>query len=233
MSNLTIADHILFGILAFVLPLFAVLRVRSQVPHIPSDTKIKIRLYWLNSGLLWVGVIVVAIVWWFGGRPWTEMGWRWPSDQYFPEWMILCAWFALLYLIDSMISWNSLDEHPSAMLLPKNRLELLHFSSIVSFSAAFCEEVVFRGFMVSYLLSIVDNEWGPTIAILGSAFVFSLLHAYQGWVATAKIFVLTVLFGWIFVLTGSLLPVIIIHYLVDLIGGMLGYSSAHRKEAAI
>lgn len=230
MSNLTLADHILFGILAFVLPLFAVLRVRSQVPHIPRDSDIKIRLYWLNSGLLWVGAVVVVLVWWLGGRSWMEMGWSWPSGAYFPEWMILCAWFALLYLIDAMFSWNSLEEHPSAMLLPQNKRELLHFSTVVSFSAAFCEEIVFRGFMVTYLLTIVENEWSSVIAIFGSAFVFSLLHAYQGWIATVKIFILTVLFGWIFVLTESLLPVIILHYLVDLVGGVLGFQSAHRKS---
>ena len=231
LSDLTIADHIVFGLLAFVLPVFAIFRVKNQVGSIPDDTNIKIKLYWLNSGVLWIGAAIIILLWVFSTRSWSEMGWQFPDEQWFPEWLILCAWFALLYMGDAMISWSSLDEHPSAQLLPKNWKEFLHFGTIVSGSAAICEEIVFRGFLVTYLATLITGPGGSVVAVVGSAVIFALLHAYQGWGATIKIFVLTILFGWIFILTHSLLPVIVLHFLVDFIGGLLGVASAKRVRS--
>ena len=233
MSSITLVDHILFAVLAFVLPLFAIFRVRGQVTQIPTETSLRIKLYWLNSAILWLGAIITIGVWWFSDRPWAEMGWILPGGDHTVEWIILCAWFGLLYMSDAMFSWNALDEHPSAQLLPKNRRELLHFGSVVSFSAAFCEEIIFRGFMVTYLVGLLDGMLGTVVAIVGSGLVFALLHAYQGWIATIKILILTILFGWIFVLSGSLVPVIILHFMVDLIGGFLGVANTVRKDRVL
>ena len=219
-----IADHVLFALLAFILPLFAVWYVKPQAGSIPSHTPDKIRLYWLNSMVLWFGALIVIIIWWISGRGFGILGFRLPITQPYPEWLPLVMLFVLLYMFDAFVSWNEAEESPAEALLPKNRLELFHFSTVVSLSAGICEEIVFRGFLITYLLSLTEGfPYDTFVAVAGSAFIFGVVHAYQGWGALFKIVLLSVLFALIFVLSESLLLVILLHYLVDFIGGLLAY----------
>ncbi|RLD21646.1 MAG: hypothetical protein DRI69_03485 [Bacteroidetes bacterium] len=231
MLPLTLADHIIFGLLAFVLPMFAVFRVRPQVSAIPQQTDLKIKLYWLNSGVLIFGAVVILVLWWITGRPWSEMGWSSLSSEWFPEWMLIVAFFLLLYMFDTFLSWNEMEDHPAAALLPRNWKEFAHFGSIVSLSAGFCEEIVFRGFLITYLMALfASSSYGVLIAIVLSTLIFAVLHAYQGWLAILKIALLTFMFGVIFVMTGSLWPVIILHFAVDFIGGFLSTLDALTRS---
>ncbi len=54
--------------------------------------------------------------------------------------------------------------------------------------------------------------------------MFAFGHLYQGEKAVMKILLMAILFGWIFLLTNSLLLLILIHFLVDVLGGYLAYS---------
>jgi membrane protease YdiL (CAAX protease family) len=58
-------------------------------------------------------------------------------------------------------------------------------------------------------------------AVAVPAFAFAIAHFYQGAKAVVKIFVLAIFFGYMFILSGSLLLVMILHILVDAIGGLL------------
>jgi CAAX protease family protein len=222
MFPLTLADHIIFGILAIVLPLFAIFKVSPQASSIPKQTKLKIKLYWLNSGVLCFGGLVILVLWFVTGRSWSEMGWRGVSGEWFPEWILVTAFFLLLYMFDTFLSWNETEQHPASALLPQNWKEFAHFGSIVSLSAGFCEEIVFRGFLITYLMTLFSaSSYAIWIAISLSSLIFAVLHAYQGGVAILKITFLTFMFGGIFVMTKSLWPVIILHFSVDFIGGLL------------
>jgi uncharacterized protein len=53
------------------------------------------------------------------------------------------------------------------------------------------------------------------------AVLFSLAHFYQGYKAMGKIFLLSLLFALIFIFSKSLIIVVIIHFLIDLVGGLL------------
>lgn len=222
MPPFTLVDHIFFGLLAFALPLLLVWRNNPGQILIPEETHLKIRIYWMNSAVLWVGALAVIILWFFNDRPFSAIGMRLPDASAFPHWMLLIAGFILLYFADALISWNSEDEHPAAAVLPANWREFGHFGTIVSFSAAFCEEIVFRGFLVTYLLALMhDDPNSNAIAIIGSAFIFGIVHIYQGWVAILKITLLSMLFAWLFILTKSLLVLISLHFIVDFSSGML------------
>lgn len=217
-------DHILFALLAFVLPLFAVWVVKPQTAHIPQTTREKVRIYWANSAVLWVGAIIVIALWLIMGRGFDILGFTLPGKTNFPEWFLLVMFFILLYMFDAFASWNEGEDSPAEALLPKNRKELFHFSTVVSASAAICEEIVFRGFLITYVLSICGE--GPKcalIAILGTSIIFGIVHAYQGWSALLKIAFLSVLFATIFYLSESLLIVIVLHFLVDFFGGWISY----------
>jgi membrane protease YdiL (CAAX protease family) len=57
---------------------------------------------------------------------------------------------------------------------------------------------------------------------------FSIAHIYQGTKAVLKILLLAVFFGLIFRLSGSLLVVMLLHFLVDAGGGI--FTVAYFKE---
>jgi len=224
MSYFTIADHIIFGLLVFALPLFAVWFVKPQAVHIPDISSQKIRIYWANSIILWIGAIAVCIAWYFGGHAMSELGFRLPVVGDYPEWLPVVMFFILIYLFDTFVSWNESEENPAMDLLPKNKTELIHFSSVVSVSAAVCEEIVFRGFLITYLLTFFHGQPGAVVySIIISSAVFGIVHAYQGWFALLKITLLSVLFAVIFILSNSLFVVVLIHFAVDFTGGLLSW----------
>lgn len=85
---------------------------------------------------------------------------------------------------------------------------------VVSFTAGFCEEVAFRGYLMTRLrLLMGSNSWiVPTII---SAVIFGICHAYQGWAGFIVISVYGILFSLLFIRTRTLWPLIIAHFFQD------------------
>lgn len=84
----------------------------------------------------------------------------------------------------------------------------------VSFTAGFCEEVAFRGYLMSRLrlLTKARNWVIPTIV---SAVAFGACHAYQGWPGFILITIYGVMFSLLYIRTGRLWPCIIAHFFQD------------------
>ena len=77
----------------------------------------------------------------------------------------------------------------------------------------------------------MELPYGTWVAIIIPALVFSLSHMYQGWLAVLKIFIISMLFGCIFSVSGSLIVVILIHVFIDIISGLVGvFSSAAATD---
>ena len=90
------------------------------------------------------------------------------------------------------------------------------------FSAGVFEEIVYRGYLVNYCWNLFEgSDYQQMIAVVLPALAFSIAHFYQGAKAVLKIFFLAVFFGYLFIYSGSLLIVMILHFLVDAIGGLL------------
>ena len=98
-------------------------------------------------------------------------------------------------------------------LVPVTNSERLKWI-LVAISAGICEEIVFRG----WLLTTLHGQIGLTgkSLLLAGAMIFGLAHAYQkvsGVIITA---LAGAFFCMIYVKTGSLLIPILLHSLVDL-----------------
>jgi membrane protease YdiL (CAAX protease family) len=87
---------------------------------------------------------------------------------------------------------------------------------VVSLSAGFAEEIVYRGVLFSILMYRIQNWW---VAALLCAVAFALGHAIQGWKATAIIFVMSVVFQGLVWFTGTLYVAMVVHASYDLIAG--------------
>ncbi len=95
----------------------------------------------------------------------------------------------------------------------------------VALTAGVCEEFLFRGFAIAALMLLMS--WGnhvPAAAGWASAFIasaiFAASHAYQGFPGIVSTFLVGLLFSLVFLATGSLLPTVIAHAIVDFVGGI-------------
>ena len=98
-------------------------------------------------------------------------------------------------------------------LLPKGPQERLTFAA-VALTAGICEEILYRGF----LLHALATAWHmpPVWTVACAITAFGLAHLYQGWVGFLTTSMAGALFVAVYCVTGSLLPGIVLHALIDL-----------------
>lgn len=103
---------------------------------------------------------------------------------------------------------------PVAALLPRTRRERRFFVG-VALTAGVAEEVLYRGFLLDYLVHR-PGALALTPALVLAGLAFGVAHAYQGLLGM----VMTGLAGYalaaLYVTTGSLLLPVVVHALVDL-----------------
>jgi membrane protease YdiL (CAAX protease family) len=89
----------------------------------------------------------------------------------------------------------------------------------LSLTAGFCEEVLYRGFLMWYSMA-----WLPeAAAVLASAVVFGIGHLYLGWgTGVLRATIVGVVFGAAYLLTGTLWVPIALHAVVDVTSGLTG-----------
>jgi membrane protease YdiL (CAAX protease family) len=99
------------------------------------------------------------------------------------------------------------------LLLPRSRRE--RFAWIfVSLAAGVCEEFLFRGIAFAAL-----NDLAPGLSIvlivLITSVVFGAGHAYQGVSGVARTTAVGIFLGFVYAGTGSLIPVMALHFMMD------------------
>lgn len=226
---LHIADHILFLLLGLVLP-FRAISGQKKLKDIHFNSRMRVALYIGNSLGLWLLALAVLALWWWLDRPVAFLGLTWTSRVATLLSIASVAFFFALYLFDT---WQDVftakgrqevEERLAGELgiLPRTPKSYLYFIPLAC-SAGICEEIVFRGFFISYFVSLFGNSWpGYILAISIPALIFGIVHTYQGRQAMIKIVGMAVIFGLMFLLTGSIVLLIILHITVDLIGGSVG-----------
>lgn len=80
------------------------------------------------------------------------------------------------------------------------------------------EEILFRGFVLSRFCTLFGR---PTIAVLASGLIFGLLHVYQGPIGVVQTTVVGLVLAGTVIITRTLWPAIIAHFIFDTIGLLL------------
>nr|WP_256534216.1 CPBP family intramembrane glutamic endopeptidase [Lewinella sp. JB7] len=184
-----------------------------------------------GNGLLLLGLsVIVLIVWALNGRPLTELGLGWGRTPYDTAALLVIFGFLVLYAVDLFAEIGSptrkhdtLRKFRELGFLPTDGSQYLHFLFLCA-CAGVGEEIVYRGFMVTYLQeTLQQNIWGIAGTLIVPALSFGLAHIYQGTHAVAKIIAMALLFGFFFYRTGSLWPLILLHTAIDAVGGLLSW----------
>jgi membrane protease YdiL (CAAX protease family) len=106
----------------------------------------------------------------------------------------------------------------AAVLLPLTVPEMIVFA-LLSITAGFCEEFVFRGYFQRQFLALTQSV--PASVGL-QAVVFGAAHFYQGWKGVIVITIYGAMFGALAAIRKTLRPGMMQHMAQDTISGILG-----------
>jgi uncharacterized protein len=138
---------------------------------------------------------------------------------------VVAIFMTLMLLPVAIAIWKNLTKRPRKYSSADALKSLSYFFpatwterrwySFLCVTAGICEETLYRGFLMHYL-HVVPLSLNLTLALFISSAIFGLGHLYQGIGGAASTIVIGLLFGLLFLLTGSLLLPIVFHSAIDL-----------------
>ena len=170
---------------------------------------------------------LVVAVWLLFKRPLEELGLTLKMQKGSWVWIVLA--FVIVYAIDTINSVATSkhiadfmsDWQKRTPFMPTLTKELPAYILLCVCAGVF-EEIVYRGFMVTYFAYLFKgNDYHQSLSVIVPAFVFSISHFYHGTKNMIKIFILSVFLGFIFIQSGSLVIVMLLHFIINVIGGLL------------
>ena len=229
-----IADHFITFVLVLILPIYSFWSWRRFQRAIAEGREsARLRAYAETIAMEWGLAVVVLVGFLAAGRGAADLGLAVPLTGVFGITSLLVV-IASLLLLGQIRTTRGLDEAAGASLrqqmasveslIPHTDGELSVFLA-VSVTAGFCEELLYRGFLIGYFAPMT----GPAVAVAISAVVFGLAHAYQGGTGIVKTGMVGAVMGVIFIVSGSIWPAIILHVILDVQGGLIGHELFGRK----
>ena len=108
--------------------------------------------------------------------------------------------------------WLPRESQLVYLLIPETPREKLWAALILAPTAAFCEEFLFRGYLLMQL-----HDWLHSLlwAWVVSSVAFGLAHFYQGWSGMVRAGLLGALLAYSVVRWGTLYPAMLAHWLID------------------
>jgi membrane protease YdiL (CAAX protease family) len=196
----------------------------NQERHTLSHSA-RVGMYLLTMGVEW---LTVAFAIW-GIRKQNRItvreliGGKWER----PEDVLLDMAIAAGFLIVSFLVLGGLaialglNKHPAdlqklSFLAPRGALEIVLWI-LVSSTAGFCEEVMYRGYLQRQLTAWTNLVW---VAIIGQGLIFGGSHAYEGGKRMLLIAVFGMMFGVLAFIRKSLRPGMMTHAAYDIIAGL-------------
>jgi membrane protease YdiL (CAAX protease family) len=168
-----------------------------------------------------VAIALALVVW--SGRPLAAIGLTLPTAN--GLWWTIAIVLVLVVLLVLQVRAATRDAAhasvrrqlaPVRWFLPSPGPELANFRAL-SISAGICEEILFRGYLIAFLLPL----GGTAFALVLSSFLFGLGHAYQGTGGAIRAGILGLIMALLYQFTGSLLAPILVHALIDLSSGQI------------
>lgn len=224
---MTYFDHFLVLAFAILYPtyvFFGYHRIKNDL--IANKPGVRVRDYKETIAWLWLLGALALVNWIYQGRSLLDLGLGFPTA--WPAWTGL-----LVVALISVFMWlqvrklrddedqrralaGQLDKGSVSEFLPRSKQELTWFLHL-SVAAGVCEEILFRGFLLWYLL-----HFSAPVAIVLSSIAFGFAHSYQGWQGILRTGLMGLILALAYVFTGSLWVPIFFHIAADIYSGTLG-----------
>ncbi|MCL2545618.1 MAG: CPBP family intramembrane metalloprotease [Oscillospiraceae bacterium] len=212
--------------ITFVVSISRVVKDKKSQDAIVTE-KMRNKKYFAGIVRLWSMTIAVFIMSIVGGINLADLGFTTMSFSY-NIWFTsislgVCAVMLIYHLhllIRSLTSKTFRDEMKNDMadsgagsLIPRTKKERQMFS-LMCFSAAICEEIIFRGFLTFLLLAIIPDIPILLVVLIPSA-IFGMGHLYQGLSGVVMTGATGAGFMGLFLVTGSLILPFILHFIFN------------------
>ena len=218
-------DHLFLILIAVIQPVLGGYSNRKYIRLIKTGTPPMRKLAFQQTSLmLWTACAILAVIWLGSNRPFSELGFSAGAGWRF--WLglgltalvsayLLYAWRQVRNLSAEERAGTRDSLGDLAFYLPITAQERRWYN-FTSITAGFVEEVIYRGFLLWYLLAFMPL-WG---AVLLSSLIFGIAHSYQGVANMVKITGIGLAMAGLYVLTETIWVPVIAHMLLDLLQGL-------------
>lgn len=221
------ADHLVAFIFCVLLPLSAIRQSLKNNSTVKYDSMQKRTFYFSTCLSLTIMAALIVSVWLLFRRPLAALGLTLNIEGRLWIWTVIA--FVVIYAIDTIHSVAtpkniaaSLSDWEKRTPFMPTKIKELRVYLLMCLCAGVFEEVVYRGYMVTYFSYLFKgSDYRQSLSVFLPALIFSVSHFYHGLKNIIKIFILSALFGYIYILSGSLVVVMLLHFLVNVIGGLL------------
>lgn len=204
-------------------------------PFILSVTFLSFVLSALTGGIgYFIGIFAILLTLWATKWKWSIFGLMRNS---FPKTILKALFFTLLIIVANDVFLQPLIEKIFGFTdlsalegIKGNFVNYLIFIAIMWITAAFGEELLYRGYITKQLANIFGNSLGAwAIAIIISSVIFGFAHLYQGASGVITTGFIAVVFGAIFYRNQNNLWVgILTHGIYDVFGITLIFLDKER-----
>ncbi|MQR97034.1 CPBP family intramembrane glutamic endopeptidase [Fictibacillus phosphorivorans] len=184
-------------------------------------------IHWLDNTLyagtltgFCMAIVFTTAVYWIALKP-NQLGWRAVGLNPLRKkmWKTILLWTILLILISIalVVVMDVLSIGTNNAKTDSLKSDLTPFTFVIGFLSAavvspIYEEIFYRGFLYTWF-----RRWGVRRAMIYSSFIFMIVHI-PTYNTLPVNFASGLVFCWVYEKTGSIIPAIIIHGIVNGIG---------------
>jgi hypothetical protein len=196
----------------------------ARAAHRDAVAAHHVERYLVGTGAEWV---LLLLTWWGMRRKGIAigevLGFRRGWDALLEDvaaaagfWIAAIAMLAVIGLVLKAAGWSA-PQKTLMGIAPQTPVELLLWV-MLSMSAGFCEELVFRGYLLRQFASMGAGLW---IGVACSSLLFGVSHGYEGAAGMIAITAYGAMFCVLAILRKSLRPGMIAHAWHDIFSGVM------------
>lgn len=225
-ESLSLVDCLMLAVIVIGLPLETLLNLKKTRAELASGAPgIRVKHYTSTIMLLWGVALPILVLWAASGRDWGALGFQIETGLMpLSGWVLaalMTAYFVYQFLVVSSSEKvrqqfrEGLSKDGVMSGFMPHTPEERHLFNLLSITAGITEEIIFRAYLI-WAFSLFLPLWAAALASLA---VFTLLHLYQGLKNLPGVFLVGAAVTLIYVLSGSIWPVIAVHAFVDILNG--------------